>query len=292
MYQTSKLITLSTSHYQVTKSALPHNKTQSFIFKDCFAIAYILTGTFNCSTSLDQFIASSNQYILFNFNQKITLSNTLGVPCELLFLTLSPQYIFTLGDKEVRLSSCFESLSSLGHFLVSTHNDMGLLIKPLLKKLFFIHISPNAFGEDLFQSSMLTMLLILINRGYQEAITPSTNRTKPQTVLLDDLYIYINEHLQDDLSLDTLSKIFFVDKFYLSREFKKHAGITLHHHIVKQKLSYAKKLIASGMPIIEVYKHCGFGGYSHFFRAFKKEFNMTPKQYYKLSTDPTLSLEN
>ena len=33
-------------------------------------------------------------------------------------------------------------------------------------------------------------------------------------------------------------------------------------------------------PITEVYKTSGFGGYNHFFRAFKKEYGMTPKEYF------------
>ena len=42
-----------------------------------------------------------------------------------------------------------------------------------------------------------------------------------------------------------------------------------------------KKYILEGLPITEVYKMVGFGGYNHFFRAFKKEFGITPKEYYK-----------
>ena len=33
-------------------------------------------------------------------------------------------------------------------------------------------------------------------------------------------------------------------------------------------------------PITEVAKTSGFGGYNHFFRAFKKEYGMTPKEYF------------
>ena len=36
-----------------------------------------------------------------------------------------------------------------------------------------------------------------------------------------------------------------------------------------------------GLPITEVYKTSGFGGYNHFFRAFKKEYGMTPKEYFQ-----------
>jgi AraC-like DNA-binding protein len=37
-----------------------------------------------------------------------------------------------------------------------------------------------------------------------------------------------------------------------------------------------------GAPIINVYGQCGFGDYSNFFRAFKSEYGVTPKQFYEL----------
>ena len=39
--------------------------------------------------------------------------------------------------------------------------------------------------------------------------------------------------------------------------------------------------IEQGRPITEVYRLGGFGGYNHFFRAFKQEYGMTPKQYFR-----------
>ncbi|HHX62863.1 MAG TPA: helix-turn-helix transcriptional regulator [Epulopiscium sp.] len=50
---------------------------------------------------------------------------------------------------------------------------------------------------------------------------------------------------------------------------------------ITAKLDLCKQLILQGKPIIEVYKLCGFGGYNHLFRAFKKEFGITPKEYYR-----------
>ena len=45
-------------------------------------------------------------------------------------------------------------------------------------------------------------------------------------------------------------------------------------------IALAKAEQKQGLPITEVYKTSGFGGYNHFFRAFKKEYGMTPKEYF------------
>lgn len=46
------------------------------------------------------------------------------------------------------------------------------------------------------------------------------------------------------------------------------------------------------MPITEVYQQSGFGDYSNFFRAFRNEYNMTPKQYYEKMTNSSIGEED
>ena len=97
---------------------------------------------------------------------------------------------------------------------------------------------------------------------------------------LDHVFTYVNAHLTEDISLDKLSEDLFFSKYYILHEFKKKTGISLYKYIIKRKLEYSKTLIESGMPIKEVYHHCGFGDYSNFFKVFKREYGLTPKQYY------------
>ena len=48
-------------------------------------------------------------------------------------------------------------------------------------------------------------------------------------------------------------------------------GETPHSYIVKSRLDLCRHYIEQGKSIHEVYELGGFGGYNHFFRAFKKE---------------------
>jgi AraC-like DNA-binding protein len=100
--------------------------------------------------------------------------------------------------------------------------------------------------------------------------------------LIDEIIQYINLHLDEEIKIDDLSGYFFISKFHLLREFKKHSGTTIHKYIIQKKLILAKELILKGIPIIQVYEQCGFGDYSNFFRAFKNEYGVTPKQFYEI----------
>ena len=107
-----------------------------------------------------------------------------------------------------------------------------------------------------------------------------TKNKKSKPFLIDDIFSYINNHITEEISLDDLEREFYVSKFHISREFKKATGITLHRYIVKAKLDLCKKLIEEGNTIIDVAHICGIGSYNNLFRAFKKEFGITPKEYY------------
>ena len=41
----------------------------------------------------------------------------------------------------------------------------------------------------------------------------------------------------------------------------------------------AKQMLSTGKPSSEVYQSCGFGDYSNFYRAFRAEYQISPKEF-------------
>lgn len=99
--------------------------------------------------------------------------------------------------------------------------------------------------------------------------------------LVNKVTRYINDNLQENLSLELLCKHFYVSKPQLCRIFKQAMGTTVWEYITVKRVVKAHGLICSGMPPTQAYIACGFRDYSVFFRAYKKRYQVSPRAIHK-----------
>lgn len=196
---------------------------------------------------------------------------------ERIVLWLNRAFLKELSSKETDLSLCFEGANKKN--VLRGDIELKKNIKALLSKLISLEYYKGIGNELLYRAYITEIMVQLNNLTFNQEIYTDADMEKNN--LIEDMVEYINNHLEEDITIDKLSEYFYLSKFHLSREFKKHTGTTIHRYIVQKKLIEAKELIIRGTPIIEVYKQCGFGEYSNFFRAFKNEYGVTPKQFYK-----------
>ena len=121
-----------------------------------------------------------------------------------------------------------------------------------------------------YTALIVSELMVLLS------LTDSSDMPRSSEELGARVMRFLNENLDKDLSLDTISRHFFVSKYYLCRAFKRHNGISIHGYVNQKRVINAKRLIDSGESASVAAFKVGFGDYSAFFRAYVKIVGASP----------------
>lgn len=91
---------------------------------------------------------------------------------------------------------------------------------------------------------------------------------------------YINEHLEEKLSLNEIASIYSISPSYLSALFKKYCNIGFSEYITQMKINKAKELLLKeNYKVYEVSDMLGFESAFYFSKVFKKVTGYSPKEY-------------
>jgi AraC-like DNA-binding protein len=123
-------------------------------------------------------------------------------------------------------------------------------------------------------------LLGQIHRAVMDRSTDIMAAEKPQ--LLEQVLSYIEKNLSEKIALADVAHQFFVSESTVSQLFRKKMGVSFYRCVTQRRLIAAKALITEGNPLEQVAEKTGFGDYSAFYRAFKQEYGISPRQYRNL----------
>jgi len=92
---------------------------------------------------------------------------------------------------------------------------------------------------------------------------------------------YIQEHLTESLSLDSIAAHFFISKYYLCHNFKLATGFGVRDYVIHCRILRAREFLRNGLRVQETGERVGFHNNEHFIRTFKKLTGVSPKRYAK-----------
>lgn len=95
---------------------------------------------------------------------------------------------------------------------------------------------------------------------------------------------YIDTHFSEDLNSANLAKSFHFSADYLTRQFKKETGCSIHIYLHRIRIQKAKELLSStDLPIYEIAIQTGYDSFSYFSFVFRNETGCTPSEFRKKS---------
>lgn len=145
----------------------------------------------------------------------------------------------------------------------SLYDELNLLLENVLK---------DKFDYEKFEE-LLTILF--------ERYTILELEKNEEHFLCEEVKKFISKNLNEQITLEDISKAVGYNESYITRVFKNYSGLTPYAYLVNKRVQEAKNIIAKDKKIslAQLSSEVGFYDQSHFSKAFKRTFATTPNKY-------------
>ncbi len=247
-------------------------------FHDTYEIYYLLSGSKNYFIKDRTYPVSEGSLVFIN---RFDLHRTIdaGVPSCARFLINFKPFFLPAEDKDRKNKLLLPFTSDIG-VVPLTFRDRTFVEDLLLKMYNEINNADTGFEEMLV--SYLLQLLVFSARFLEQNSDSHSAFTNSAHEKAAPIVQYINAHFMEPLTLDSLSRSFYLSPYYMCKIFKEYTGFTFIEYLNNLRVKEAQRLLRERKySIMEISEKVGFGSISHFGRVFKSVTGIPPLNYRK-----------
>lgn len=193
---------------------------------------------------------------------------------ERIVLWIHKDYLENLSTGRNKLSRCFDQ--SLPNRICPADAERPIL-KARMHELVHEFYSRD-FGSSLCAQGLFLQLMVQLNRLALRTQDPDREESQMSN-LVQQTMNYIRDNISSPLSLEGIAGYLYVSKYHLSHAFSREVGVSLYRYIMLRRLLLARQLLLAGQGAGQVSISCGFSDYASFYRAFKAEYGVSPREY-------------
>ncbi|MFF1909838.1 GlxA family transcriptional regulator [Kitasatospora sp. NPDC058218] len=135
-------------------------------------------------------------------------------------------------------------------------------------------------GEDLALAVARQLVMYLRRQGGQSQFSVPLSRPAPARRDIDELRVFINEHLDEDLSASVLAGRMCLSERHFARVFRQETGTSPAAYVEAARVEAARRLLeTTDQPLEQIAAATGVGSVETLHRAFRKQINTTPASY-------------
>lgn len=217
--------------------------------------------------------------ISFVDKERIPYTNVIGgVYHERILIEITETWM-RCAEKAINLD--LKQLFQFYHGVLLLEAEEQKVIESLLQEIEEICQADGKYIDAEIKTRVLQLLLVVAAGKGQKAPEQAFSKGKMRRYgYVREMIEYIIQHYNEVQGLEDLAGIYYMDKSYLSRNFKEVTNFTVNEYINCQRMGHAKEyLLNEELSMDEVAQKLGYRSLSYFDRVFKKYIGMTPLQY-------------
>ena len=199
-------------------------------------------------------------------------------PYERIILWASPAFLQRHKGADYDLARCFDLARQRNFALLRLAPHPRQQVMELLRQTEEA-LDSKEFAASLQANTSFLQFLICINRLIVPDQTAMDRGAYQSDDKIEEILAYIQTHLDGILTVDELARQFYLSPSYLMHRFKAVTGYTVHRYVQQKRLMQSTRLLQQGMAASQVALTCGFSDYSTFVRAFKRMFDLSPREF-------------
>jgi len=245
---------------------------------DDLQFIYVLEGLVCVKTLEEEEILSAGEGIFTNkgvIHYSIGRSN----PCRYILFRFPERFLFFYpGSPAEKLTRQVTERSGISLVPLSSSIEWCSEALLLLQKL--ADLEEKKETDPQYEYDVMTILAELWQIILRHADISAPTEEDPVSMRMRRFLEYIEEHLDQDISLEEMAASAGVSKTEVLRCFHKTLQTTPYSYVMEARLSKAADLLAeTGLPVGEIASRTGFNQQSYFGKRFKEKTGMTPLEY-------------
>ena len=245
---------------------------------DLYEILYIKEGKVTYIIEDKKYILEEGDMVLMSPTTLHKLDKILSNTSKRIILNFPASYVDKISTNRCDLLKAFEISLQKDIHKISFDKSLRKTIENYFKIMLETQFSKE-YGDDITYKIRFTQTLLIINRMIMN-INMDGNIVTTTSKIVSEIINYINLNLSNKIFIKDIAKKLSLSESRVSHVFKQETGMSILKYIIKKRLILAKELVRNGEHLNIIYGLCGFQDNTSFFRAFKKEYNITPKNYY------------
>jgi AraC-like DNA-binding protein len=192
---------------------------------------------------------------------------------ERIVLWIDKEYL----ESHAGLSRCFDVThpghSHLLHPTAAERPGLTERMGSLVREFYSRDLGAEQAAYGLFLQLMVQINRIALRADSQQEESRQLSGTVQAAIS------YIAENLSQPMTLESVAEQVYVSKYHLSHAFSREVGVSVYRYITLRRLMMARQQLAEGEPAGQVCRNCGFADYTSFYRAFKSEYGISPREF-------------